>query len=303
MRQWWQFVSRGTATLSIACALAACSTAKPPAPATPETGKPPVEAIIPQADETRVPTVPPATPTPVPTAAPLSTRPIGRDDVKASKDRPIGPIITHFGAARADGLPVKPTSIDGGIPTYVAAAGSGFMLVIEAKPGLSNHEVGRRVFVSQPDDPTVRPDLEIISDKNMGDGSPRICDRMRPDIGGIPAAKSFAETQQITDAINDLSCRFETFNESESACTVTENGDFSFVNKDTTQQFCMIVARAWGFPVGDTILTVRVRDIKGNVGPSKRIRIRRPVQVAPPPTSPPAAPTPSGPKPLPTRGM
>lgn len=251
--------------------------------------------------ETAVPTVAPATPTPTPPVTPLPTRPVGREDVRPKKGEAIGPIITHFGAARADGYPVNPVNTEKGIPTYVTSAGAGFILVVEAKPGIGGHEVGRRIFAHVADDPTVRPDLEIISNRPLGNGDPRVCDSRRPNIGGIPAAPSFAETQAITDAINDFACRFETHNDNESACTVNASGDFAFVNPETTQQFCMAVARAWGFPVGDTILTVRVRDVKGNPGPPKKVRIRRPAQ---PPT--PAAralptPVPTGPKPLPTR--
>lgn len=296
MRQWWPLVFRSVGSLVIAGTLGACAASKPAVP--PPT--PPPGAIVPP-EETPVPTVPPATPTPPPTAAPLSTRPVGREDAKSLKGQAIGPEITHFGAARADGKPVPPASTEGGIPTYVANAGAGFIIVVEAKAGSGGHEVGRRIFAYMADDPTVRPDLEIISSKDLGDGSKAVCDRMKPVIGGIPSAKSFAEDQATSNAINDLSCRFETFNESDSSCTVTENGDFSFVSADTQQQFCMIVARAWSFPVGDTILTARVRDMKGNPGPPKKLRIRRPPEVKAP-AKPKEVPTPAGPKPLPTRG-
>ncbi len=87
---------------------------------------------------------------------------------------------------------------------------------------------------------------------------------------------SFAETQKVSDAINDFGCRFEIFNESESACTLDAHGDFAFINKDSTMQFCMMVARAYQFPVGETVLSVRVRDSEGNPGPVKQMRIVRP---------------------------
>ncbi|MFQ5668598.1 MAG: hypothetical protein ACE5I7_19505 [Candidatus Binatia bacterium] len=227
---------------------------------------------------TAVPTVPPSPPTPVSTPAPLPTRPIGRK-VKARKGHPIGPIVTFFGAARADGSSVEPERVDAkGIPTYLSHVGSGFMLVVEVKPGESGYEPGRRVFAYVPDDPSVRPDLEIETNRDMGDGSRVVCDRRRPNIGGIPAINppSFAERKPISDAINDFSCRFETFTESESACTLNQYGDYSFVKKDSTTQFCMIVARAYLFPVGKTLLSVRVRDSEGHPGPVKRMWIDRP---------------------------
>jgi hypothetical protein len=233
--------------------------------------------------ETPVPTVPPSTPTPVPSATPIPTQRTGKA-VKARKGERIGPIVTFFGAARADGTSVEPKSVDKkGIPTYATAAGSGFMLVVEAKPGQSGFEPGRRVFAYVAGDPKSRPDLEIETNRDMGDGSPAVCDRTRPNIGGIPGITppSFAETQRVSDAINDLACRFETFVQSDASCTQAREGEYSFIKKDSTVQFCMIVARAWAFPPGETLLSVRMRDGEGNPGPVKQMRILRPPQPRP----------------------
>lgn len=228
-------------------------------------------------EETRVPTVPPATATPPPEAAPLPTRSVGKKDVQAKKGEAIGPVVTFFGAARADGTKAEPTSVDkDGTATYATAAGSGFIIVVEAKPGKSNAEVARRVFAYVPTDPHTRPDLEIESNRDLGNGSPAVCDKQRPNIGGIPGIRptSFAETQKVSDAINDFACRFETFIESESSCTMNANGDYSFVNKDTKMQFCMLVAHSYSFADGDTVLSVRVRDVDGHPGPVAHMRIR-----------------------------
>src|SRR5206468_2390576 len=91
---------------------------------------------------------------------------------------------------------------------------------------------------------------------------------------------NFSETQNISDALNDFACRFETFIESESSCTMNANGEYAFVNKSTTTQFCMLVAHAYAFPEGDSILSVRLLDVDGNPGPVARMRIRR---MTPPP--------------------
>ncbi len=235
-------------------------------------------------EETPVPTVPPATPTPVTSPSPVPTAAKPEKAAKGPKGKDIGPIVTFFGAARADGMAVQPKSVDKkGIPTYVSGGGSGFMLIVEGKPGASGLDPARRIFAYVPDDPKSRPDLEIEADHDLGDGSPAVCDRSRPKIGGIPGINppSFAETQKIGDALNDFSCRFETFIQSDSACTKDKTEDFSFVNKETTTQFCMIVARAWAFPVGETLLSVRLRDTDGNPGPVKQMRIVRgaPLQV------------------------
>jgi hypothetical protein len=261
-------------SLPLLLGLAACAAKKP------MKGR---MGTAPELEATPMPTVPPATPTPEGTPAPLKTRPVGKE-VKATKGHPVGPEITFFGAARADGSTVEPTSVEKGIPVYRSEVGSGFMLVVEAKPGANGYEPGRRVFAYMPDDPKLRPDLEIETSRDMGDGSREVCDRMRPHIGGMPGISppSYAETQRISDAINDFSCRFEAFIESEGSCTLNKSGDYSFVSKETTTQFCMLVARAYAFPVGKTLLSVRLRDSEGNPGPVKQMWVYRPVKPAPP---------------------
>ena len=240
-----------------------------------------VVAAAPVAEETAMPTVPPAGTTPEPQGTPVP-RPAaetgkGSKNKKSAASEVTGPVVTFFGAARADGSPVEPVSVDKGVPTYLSSAGSGFILVVEGKPGTSGLEVGRQVFVHDPADPSLRPDLEIESNRDLGNGSKEVCDRRRPNIGGIPAVNptSFAQTQAVSDALNDFSCRFETFIESEMACTVTANGDFSFRKPDSTMQFCMMVAKAYQFDKGETLLTVRLRDREGNPGPPAQMRIRR----------------------------
>lgn len=228
---------------------------------------------------TPVPTVPPQTATPG-ANVPLPTRPIKSADADAAKKagKQIGPIITHLGIARADGTKIEPESTqkDGAV-VYDNPIGSGFMLVVEAKPGISNIEIGRRVTAYDANDIHSRPDLEIQTDHDLGDGSRAVCDRRRPDIGGVPAINppNFGDSRQVADALNDLACRFEVFIESASACTVTKYGDFAFLNADSKVQYCMIVARAWNFPIGDTLVSVRVRDKEGNPGPVKTMLLRR----------------------------
>lgn len=254
-----------------------CSAMQGGQPAKPAS-KPVAAAPTDTPEVTAVPTVPPRTPTPV-AAAPLATRPIKSEDSDAAKKagKQVGPAITHFGLARADGSKLEPKDKKDGNDVYINNIGSGFIVVVEAKPGISNLEVGRRVTAYDKDDHTSRPDLEIQSDKDLGDGSKVVCDKRRPGIGGVPGINppSFAETRAVADALNDMSCRFETFIESASACTVTKNGDFAFLSKDSKVQFCMIVAKAWNFPIGDTTLSVRMRDKEGNPGPVKKIIIRR----------------------------
>lgn len=243
-----------------------------PAPEVPSPTRPP--------DVTPVPTVPPRTATPV-AAAPLPTRPIKSAEAEAAKKagKAIGPIVTFAGTSRADGVQVEPIEVGkDGIPIFRNYIGSGFQLVIEGKPGIGNLEVGRRIFAHDPDDPKLQPDLQVQVTRALGDGSEAICDRRRPTIGGIPGIDppSFKTTRKVSDAMNDLACRFETFIEPNSSCVVDQYGDFDFVKKDSTTQFCMVVAKAWNFPIGDTLVSVRLRDIEGNPGPVAQFVLRRP---------------------------
>jgi len=276
------------------CGIAGCAAWQPRATPPPTPVTTPVTA----------PTVPPRTETPAPPTpvggTPLSTRPL--ENLEAAKaqraGKPIGPLVTFAGISRADGHAVEPQAqAKNGIPVFLNYVGSGFQVVVEAKRGLSNLEVGRRILAYDPDVPSERPDLEIQADRNLGDGSAYVCDARRPHIGGVPGINppSFKETKEIAAALNDLSCRFETFIESASSCTVNKYGDFSFLRNDSTVQFCLVVAKSWNFPVGDTLVSVRVRDSKGNPGPVAQFYLRRP-------SEPPLAPTPRAtPPPTPPR--
>ncbi len=211
----------------------------------------------------------------------LKVRPTKNEGTEAAvkSGKTVGPIITFAGAARADGDPTEPIDkTKDGWPIFLNYVGSGFIIVIEAKPGFSNLEPGRSIFRYDPEDPSQRPDLEIQVDRPLGDGSADVCDARPPKFGGIPAVKpaSFAETKKVAAALNDLSCRFETFIESSSSCTNAPTGDFSFISGDeATVQFCMVVARKWRFPEGDTTVSVRLRDREGNPGPVSKFVLRR----------------------------
>ena len=241
---------------------------------------------------TPYPTVPPPSSTDFPTPKPKVTAKIGRD----GKPELIGPVITFLGITRADGKAIEPKPGADGIETYTNYVGSGFQLVVEGRPGISGADVGRKLFASDPNDPKKRPDVEVQVDRPLGDGSTVICDRTRPNIGGVPAINpaSFAETQKVADALNDMGCRFEVFLESQSSCTLGKSEDWEFRDPETKTQFCMTVAKAWNFPIGDTIVSTRLRDTAGNYGPIKKIRIHRPKDAPTPRPRPTATPTSKG---------
>jgi len=271
-----RFNVAGTAALAaglgVLSLLSACSTStvKKPSSENPSATRP-RELPTP----TAMPTVPPPVSNEFPTPKPPPK--VGKPGEQ------IGPEITFLGITRADGKPIEPSSVaSNGVATFTNFVGSGFQLVIEAKPGISGVDVGRRVYAYSQDNPNMQPDLQIEVDKPLGDGSVAVCDRMRPNIGGVPAINppSFSTSQKVSNTLNDLGCRFEVFLESDSACTLGKSEDWQFRDPQTKIQFCMTVAKAWNFPVGDTLVSVRLLDTAGNPGPVKQIRIDRP-EVAP----------------------
>ncbi len=167
-----------------------------------------------------------------------------------------------------------------GLPIYERPFGNSFTVVVEGKPGPSRRSVGLNAFNSDPSNPAARPDLEIIVSRPLGNGSPAVCDDMPPLIGGVPASAGFAETQAISNAINDFACRFTDGvgdprgRPPGEACTRFQDGSFHFVAPDSTAQFCASIAPPFAFPVGDTTVTVRVRDVTGRPGPSWAFVVR-----------------------------
>jgi hypothetical protein len=189
----------------------------------------------------------------------------------------IGAEITTFGVARADGRAVSPIGVDiNGNPVFVRPA-TGFLIFIEARPGESRLPVATATFNWSPTDPNVLPDLQIFSSLALGNGSPTVCD-LGPDVvGGVPAVNppAFGGSQSASNAINDLSCRFDARADSQ-ACTRDRSGVYDFVHPETTVQFCTTagVGNELRFPVGNTYLTVRVRDVLGQPGHPATIVIR-----------------------------
>lgn len=195
-----------------------------------------------------------------------------------------GPFLTTLTLARADDVIVNPADVDAlGREIYVRPFGSGFSLVIEARPGLDGAEVGRVVFEAVPDPETLRPDIQVIVSSPLGDGSPAVCDDASDPPGGVRAAAPFVfhEHQVVTDVINEMSCRVDGGARSNDvdACTLSTRGNdfgFAFVDSTSKVQFCLPIARAWAFPVGDTVVAARVRNILGTAGEIGEIIVRIP---------------------------
>jgi hypothetical protein len=172
----------------------------PPLPsATPTITETPTTSATPTATgtATRTPTV-----TGTPTASATATVPLTA-----------GPIITFFGLATADGHVLQPATTDAqGNPVYAIPYGSQFFIVVEAKAGTSRLPPGTILSNSDLSDPSARPDLQIIADRDLGNGSTLVCDAgPAPRIGGVPGINppTFDITsQKVADALNDFACRF-----------------------------------------------------------------------------------------------
>lgn len=235
---------------------------------------------------TPTPTVSGPTRTRTRTGTPTRTQPSGPTATRTRTVAPTptnttaaaGPVITFLGLTRADDFQQLPSGMSGDIPIYTPAFGFGFSIVVEAKPGLSGAPVGNSTFNS----PSL-PDLLIQVTRPLGDGSNAVCDDMPPFLGGVPAIDPpDLGNSPNSDNVNDLACRFLDGNGNKvgrqcggvAACVLQTDGEFSCVEPDSIRQFCGFINQALAFPDGDTLVTVRVRDAQGRVGPPKQLILR-----------------------------
>lgn len=191
-----------------------------------------------------------------------------------------GPIVSHLGLSAADDLPISSVGTDAaGRPIYERLLGAGMNLIIEARPGSDGRPPGIQAYSE-----TGLPDLQILISQPLGDGSEEVCD-VNPEgpNGGVPAVDPpvFSLDPRTVDAINDLGCRVndgtglpQGRGAPGEACTRFESGAFGFVNSSSTVQYCLPIAQAWAFPVGDTIVTARVRSVTGSLGAPRQIVVR-----------------------------
>jgi hypothetical protein len=192
-----------------------------------------------------------------------------------------GPKVTYFAVLRADGtrFPAVNEGQPGEVPIYERPLGSGFNLVVEAGFGPGGGTVG---------DATVNegdlPDLQIQAMRQLGDGDPRVCDAAPPNPGGIPAIDPprFDDSTFVATTLNDFGCRFldgrgapggRSCNE-ENGCIAFTSGESGCVSQETRRQFCATVDSAMAFPLGDTLVTVRVRDQDGELGDAAQLIVR-----------------------------
>jgi len=150
------------------------------------------------------------------------------------------------------------------------------LIVVEGAPGLS----GLLPSVSvMPQPPSNRADLQIQNTMAMGDGSATVCDvgPASQGGGGIPGINppNFDPVSAtITNTLNDFACRFESFAQG-SACTQTDaTGDSRPISPLASVQFCNIIAVTELLHPGENLLSAKLRDTGGNLGPTAQIVIR-----------------------------
>jgi hypothetical protein len=194
-----------------------------------------------------------------------------------------GPQITFFGLAAAFNVVLTPLPEPDalGNPVYLRPGGAGFFFVVEVKPGKSGRPPGSSTSNGDSQNP---PDLQIEATNNLGNGSTAICDvgpAPNQPLGGVPGIDppSFDfSSPQVVAALNDLGCRFD-IHTSDFPCTLSGRGNPSFVHPGvSTLQYCTmsVLGNELHFPRGDTLVTVQVRDDRGNIGFPQRLVIRVP---------------------------
>jgi len=181
---------------------------------------------------------------------------------------------------RADDTPVASAEgLPDGTPIFERPVGYGFSLIIEGRPGGTHAPVGLSTF--DVDDPSSLPDLQIEVDRPLGDGSTAVCDDSLGMFGGVPAVNppDFSPIPAVADPINDFACRFKDQTGSPGGrtmdpCILFADGQYGFGDQTSTAQFCGQISSPFGFPTGDTQVSVRVRDTDGHLSAIHRFIVR-----------------------------
>ncbi len=181
--------------------------------------------------------------------------------------------MTYLGVARADGIVTDPIGTSPqGFSIYDRPLGSGFLLVAEARRGPDFLRVGSQTFV-----PNGLPDFRLVASRPLGNGSTIVCDDGSAGLlGGVPAVVPIEFGAPAAAALNDMGCRFTPRGNDGDACTRDFTAVSSFVESTSQIQFCSSpgVGTEIAFPPGDTVLTVRIANIAGQLGEAVSIVIR-----------------------------
>lgn len=213
-----------------------------------------------------------ATPTPSASATPSATPTVTATPA-------IGPEILYFGMTAADDAMQMPDGHDPhGVPIYARPFGFSFSLVVEAQRGTSGAPVGKAGLVEGG-----APDIQVQVTRDLGDGSPAVCDGAAPLFGGVPGVDppQLEDPAAIAGPLNDLGCRFIDGSGQPVGricafgCVRFESGEFGCQSGlDAEVQFCAPVPMSLAFPLGDTLVTARVRDQAGHLGAPRQLIVR-----------------------------
>ncbi len=280
---------RSVGVALVTLVLAGCGSDDDDRPRATPTGTPvggvtatPTDAVDVPATATATATAPGVTGTPVATDTPgvptatasATVPPTATPTITAT---PVPPELLMFGVVRADDLLQEPDGFDSeGRPIFVRAQGQGMSLVVEARRG------GARLLTQAYDPDGAPAGVEFVVSRPLGDGSTAVCDLDETRIGGVPGVPPpfFTGSAAERDAIADLGCRVNdgtgqpVGRTATAACTRDAGAIFGFTDARAELQYCLPIARAWGFPSGDTIVAARVRDIGGTVSAVREIVIR-----------------------------
>jgi hypothetical protein len=228
-----------------------------------------------------------STPTPTPTATATST-PTGTaietfTPTHTETPSQLGPRVSFAAPVDPDGCPFCCEFVCQQTPTptpefdaegrrvYERTQGR-FLFIVEGARGPSNRLPGNLLAPQ-----SGLPDLQILMDRNLGNGSTTVCDKGPSPLpsGGVPAASSldFADPA-AADAMRDMACRFIIQTSASNACTRNRYGDFAFLGAGSVKQYCFQVPESVSFPLGDTVVAVRLRDTGGTVGPPVEFVVR-----------------------------
>ncbi len=143
-------------------------------------------------------------------------------------------------------------------------------MLIEGMPGLDAQEVGRKLIEGVDG----RPDLQIQTNRDLGNGSPTVCDETTGGVPGIDPPSFSSDDQMITDALLDLACRFQSLSANDPCTLVDSSGEHKKIDPKASVQFCLLGSGTATFPVGDTVVTVALRDVTGELGRPTQIVVR-----------------------------
>lgn len=143
-------------------------------------------------------------------------------------------------------------------------------MLIEGKPGADGEDVGRSLIAGADG----RPDLHIQANRDLGNGSPAVCDNAEGGVPGIDPPSFSSEDQVITDALLDFACRFQALSANDPCTLIDASGEHKKIHPQASTQFCLLSSGTATFPVGDTVVTVSLRDVSGELGPPTQIVVR-----------------------------